>query len=47
MIAVKVPDANAKKKVPDNIRKTHMTFSILLNPDMSPYPTVVIVVTVK
>lgn len=47
MIVVMEPEARAKRKVPITINKTQIIFSVILLPLMSPYPTVVIVVTVK
>jgi hypothetical protein len=41
------PEARAKRKVPIIISMMHIVFSVVLVPLMSPYPTVVIVVTVK
>lgn len=46
MMFVSVPDENEKKKTPLIIKKIQIILSIVLVPDISPYPTVEIVVTV-
>ena len=47
MMLVKFPDANEKKKTPRIMRNELIIRSKLLCPEISPYPTVDIVVIVK
>ena len=46
-IELSVPVANENAMTPVTIRMTHMIFSGVVPPEISPNPTVVIVVTVK
>ena len=46
MMEVSVPDENEKKNTPIIMRKMQIMRSNVLVPEMSPYPTVEIVVTV-
>jgi hypothetical protein len=46
MMLVNVPEENEKKNTPLTINNMQITLSVVLVPEISPYPTVEIVVTV-